>query len=108
MTAIDIQTLARRHGPEAIETLAQALKSRNERVRVAAASILLDRAYGKAMQPIAADPATSAIGLHLLAAQHVSAEIIAAMERHATTNGPSDGRADGMIVDILSHPPPLE
>jgi len=40
-TQVDIQALAQRHGPEAIQTLAAALKSRNERVRVAAAAILL-------------------------------------------------------------------
>jgi hypothetical protein len=40
--ARDIQALAQEHGPAAIATLAKALKSRNERVRVAAAAILLE------------------------------------------------------------------
>jgi hypothetical protein len=74
--ARDIQELAREHGPAAISTLAQALKSRNERVRVAAAAILLDRAYGKPVQAIAADPATSPIALHLIAAQLISAQLL--------------------------------
>jgi hypothetical protein len=112
-TQVDIQTLAQRHGPEAIETLAQALKSRNERVRVAAAAILLDRAYGKPPQAITTDPATSPIALHLLAANAISAQLIDTLEqRTAAINGqhaePPNGQADGTIIDILSLPSPLE
>jgi hypothetical protein len=110
-TARDIQELARVHGPAAIATLAQALKSRNERVRVAAAAILLDRAYGKPVQAITTDPATSAVGMHLLAAKLVSQEILVRMEHNqpppvidATAEKPN-GKVP---VDLLSAPLPTE
>jgi hypothetical protein len=109
--ARDIQALAQQHGPAAISTLAQALKSRNERVRVAAAAILLDRAYGKPVQAITTDPATASTMLHLLAARAVSNELVAALDqRERTINGhaePSNGRSSPPVID-LSAPPPTE
>ena len=45
-----IKELARQHAPAAIDTLVKALKAQNERTRVAAAEVILDRAYGKATQ----------------------------------------------------------
>ena len=110
-TARDIQELARVHGPAAIATLAQALKSRNERVRVAAAAILLDRAYGKPVQAITTDPATASTMLHLLAARAVSNELVAALDqRERTINGhaePSNCSSSPPVID-LSAPPPTE
>jgi hypothetical protein len=47
----DIQALARKHAPEAIAALVQvASKGKSESARVAAASALLDRGFGKAIQ----------------------------------------------------------
>ena len=43
-----IQELARKHGPEAIKTLADIAKNGTPSARVSAAHALLDRAYGKA------------------------------------------------------------
>ena len=48
--AIDIQELARQHGPEAILTLVEALK--DPKHKVAAAIALLDRGYGKPIQSL--------------------------------------------------------
>ena len=47
--ALDVQALARQHTPAAIAALVAALK--NERERVPAAQALLDRAWGKPLQP---------------------------------------------------------
>ena len=45
-----IKELARVHAPEAIDVLAMALRDDSARVRVAAAEVILDRAYGKPSQ----------------------------------------------------------
>jgi hypothetical protein len=71
----DIQTLAQQHGPAAIATLAAALKSRNERVRVAAAAILLDRGYGRAPQNLTLEGGDDHWAQHLLAARLVAQEL---------------------------------
>ena len=49
----EIKALARQHGPAAIARLAALLECGNPRTEVAAAQALLDRGYGKAVQPIA-------------------------------------------------------
>ncbi|WP_103035295.1 hypothetical protein [Castellaniella caeni] len=44
----EVRTLAQEHGPDAIEVLVYLMhKARSERSRIAAATELLDRAYGK-------------------------------------------------------------
>jgi hypothetical protein len=50
---IDIEKLARSHAPEAIATLVNAL--RHPRLCVQAASVLLDRGYGRPKQNISGD-----------------------------------------------------
>jgi hypothetical protein len=80
---------------------------------VAAATALLDRAWGRPPQAITTDPATNPIALHLVAAKAISAQLIDTLEhRTAAINGqhaePLNGQADGTIIDILSLPPPLE
>ena len=50
---LDVQELARAHTPDAIRALVAALDSPRE--RVAAACALLDRAWGRPAQPLAAD-----------------------------------------------------
>ena len=49
-----IRTLARAHTTTAISTLAEVMRSKKAppAARVAAASVLLDRGYGKPMQPL--------------------------------------------------------
>jgi hypothetical protein len=52
----DIRELAQGYGPEAIGTLVTLMREADfETVRVSAAKELLDRAYGKAVQPIEGD-----------------------------------------------------
>ena len=45
-----VRELARKHTEEAINTLVKMLRSRNDRVRVAAAEALLDRGWGRSNQ----------------------------------------------------------
>jgi hypothetical protein len=76
-------------------------------MRLAAATVLMDRGFGKPKQPLAADSETDAIALHLLAATAVSREIVERLERHpviehAEPTKPTAG------LDLLSMPTPLE
>ena len=48
----EVQDLARQHAPEALDRLVAIMRSDNERAATAAASLILDRAYGKPTQPI--------------------------------------------------------
>lgn len=50
---INVAALARQYGPKAIERLAAAMDSEDERVAIDAASKLLDRGYGKPLQTTA-------------------------------------------------------
>jgi hypothetical protein len=103
--ARDIQALAQQHGPAAISTLAQALKSRNERVRVAAAAILLDRGYGRAPQTIATEGQTPLVLLHLAAATAAGAELQSELgERRPVASA----ELQSPTLDLLSLPPPSE
>lgn len=47
---LNLKMLARAHTEDAIKTLAAALTSDNDRTRVAAAEVLLDRGWGKPAQ----------------------------------------------------------
>lgn len=52
----EVKELARAHGPAAIKRLAELMKgAESEQAQVAAAKELLDRAYGKAAQPLTGD-----------------------------------------------------
>ncbi|WP_315810777.1 MULTISPECIES: hypothetical protein [unclassified Bradyrhizobium] len=60
----DIRSLARSHTDTAIQALATiAARGKSEPARVSAASVLLDRGWGKAPQPISGDPEGEAIKL---------------------------------------------
>lgn len=52
----EIKAAARKHGPEALKVLALLMKNaESEQAQIAAAKEILDRAYGKATQPIGED-----------------------------------------------------
>jgi len=51
----EVKRLARKHTKTAIERLAFWLKSDNAKASVSAAAVLLDRAWGKAVQPVSGD-----------------------------------------------------
>ena len=101
--------MCREHAPDAVATLVAALK--DPRHKVAAALALLDRGFGKPVQAITTNPDGAPAMLHLLAAQAVGGELLAALDGHRVINNdvePVNGQADGEIVDLLSLPPPLE
>jgi len=53
----EIKAAARKHGPEALKVLAALMKNaESEQAQIAAAKEILDRAYGKATQPVGEDP----------------------------------------------------
>lgn len=51
----EVKRLAREHGPRAIERLAELMNGDDPRVSVSAAQALLDRGYGKPVQPLSGD-----------------------------------------------------
>jgi hypothetical protein len=71
--ALDVQALARAHTQDAIRALVAALQ--NPRERVAAAAILLDRGWGKPLQPVEANGQTTMSIMHLVAARAVSEQL---------------------------------
>lgn len=52
----EVKELARSHGKAAIEKLAELMECGNPRTEVAAATAILDRAYGKPAQTVMGDP----------------------------------------------------
>lgn len=57
-----VKELAAQHGPDAIKTLARLAKEAdNDAAKISACKELLDRAYGKAAQPVGGGDGTEAI-----------------------------------------------
>jgi hypothetical protein len=59
----DVREAARAACPRAIERLKEMIESKDERVAVMAANAILDRAYGKAAQPLTGAGGESDIGV---------------------------------------------
>lgn len=58
----EVKALAQKHGPDAIKTLAKLAKDADsDTAKIAACRELLDRAYGKAAQPVGGGDGTEAI-----------------------------------------------
>jgi hypothetical protein len=100
-----MQELARTYTPAAIKALGDALNSPRE--RVAAAAVLLDRAWGKPLQSVAVSGDTDAIGLHLLAAR--AAQLLEGTGPPAppTLEGHADSEP-GPGPNLLDAPKPVE
>jgi hypothetical protein len=76
---LDIGALARSHAPEAMAALVLALD--DPKTRVPAATAILDRGFGRPMQPVVDETeGTSLTLLHLIAARRVGEVLQAAME----------------------------
>ena len=93
----DLPALARKHTIEAVNVLADLLKDQDGRLRLAAARELLDRGYGRPIQPVV-DDTKAGEGLtvmHLLAAQHVAELMRAAAGQNATGQSES-----GPVIDF--------
>jgi len=96
--SIDIAALARRLGPRALEALSQALD--DPKSRVAAAVALLDRGFGRPVQPIAGEsPAGELTVLHLIAARQV-AEAMQALLEGRKPDAPTNGAAEPPVIDL--------
>jgi hypothetical protein len=99
--ALDVQELARQHTPTAIAALS------NPGERVQAAQVLLDRAWGRPAQAIAADAKTPPLAtLHLIAAQAVSRAVV--LEHQTAALYPAAAEPQQQTFDLLSVPLPLE
>jgi len=59
----EVKALARQHGPAAIGKLVELMNCGQPRTEVAAAQALLDRGYGKAVQPIAGDDDSAPVSI---------------------------------------------
>lgn len=105
--ALDVQKLAREHTAAAIQTLVDCL--RDPKLRVQAAEALLNRAWGRPVQPLSGEDGNSPIALHLVAAQLMSAELVAELGQRTTINGhvAPDTKTE-RPTDLLTMPPPLE
>jgi hypothetical protein len=101
----DIAAMCREHAPEAVATLVAALK--DPRHKIAAAQTLLDRGFGRPVQPIEGDGANGIVLLHRQAAELVSQEIIAAMEQREPPMINARVEPDSR-KDLLLQPPPSE
>jgi hypothetical protein len=60
----EIRELARRHGPEAIERLVLWMRSADPQASIMAAKILLERGFGKSIQPISAPNGGALVNLN--------------------------------------------
>ena len=81
---IDIAALARVHGPRCIQVIAKMLDDPDSRVRVSAATVLLDRGFGKPNQNVTAT-GDGTLTLHLLAAQAIGRELLEVAAASAPT-----------------------
>jgi hypothetical protein len=107
----DIAAMCREHAPEAVATLVAALKRPKDAIPAAIA--LLDRGFGRPKQMIETNDPAAPFLLHLLAAQHVSQELIAALERReeraiSGQADPANEKAEPAAIDVLTAPLPLE
>jgi hypothetical protein len=76
----DVRALARSHSTMAIERLAYlAQHGKSEQACIAAAATLLDRAYGRPVQPVAGDAELPPIGISSTAVATLSADERAAL-----------------------------
>jgi hypothetical protein len=98
---VDVQALAREHTAAAIQTLVEAL--RDPKLKVQAAQVLLDRAWGKPPQAVHTEGQTSIRFLHLVAAQAMSRELHA--ELGVT---PASAEPPLTIDELAALPLPLE
>ena len=83
---VDIAALAREHGPRCIKVIADMLDDPDSRVRVSAATVLLDRGFGKPNQNVTAT-GDGTLTLHLLAAQTIGRELLNGLNGATTIDG---------------------
>jgi hypothetical protein len=94
---LDVQALARQHTEQAVRTLVEAL--RDPRHKVAAATALLDRGWGKPQITVHAQHDVNM--LHLIAAQALGAELVQEL-------GVAPAPASEPTLDLTALPAPAE
>jgi hypothetical protein len=104
--SVNLLEVTRTYTKEAVETLAKIMRNPKESgaTRVSAANSLLDRAWGKPVQAIAAQDGESSITLHLIAAQLISKQLEPQDEPPTINAEPVNGHE----VFDLNAPPPSE
>jgi hypothetical protein len=97
MVVFDLREAARKHCPEAVEVFAKAMRSKDEKIRVLAADLLLSRGYGK--PPVSIEATTT----HKFA---VVPEVLSEEDWLATRGQgygkpkPPDAMHEGNILDL--------
>ncbi len=86
--ATDIQQLARRHTSAVLDRIMHWLNSDNERASLAAATLLLDRAWGKADASLDAKLNATVTRLTVIRAPAVAKDTEAWREQHAPPTTP--------------------
>jgi len=97
--------MCREHAPEAIEKLLDLLRSDDNRAVAFAIQTLLDRGFGKAIQPVDVGDGSPITLLHLIAARSI-ADQMQAMLAAGKTNGSANGSTEPPVIDLSS--PALE
>jgi hypothetical protein len=98
---VDIGELARKHGPRCVEVIAAMLTDGDRKIRLAAATALLDRGFGKPNQQVNVAGAAGALELHLVAARVVSGELLESITAPTIEH-------EAPPVDLLDAPTPTE
>jgi hypothetical protein len=95
-TPTDIRSLARSHGPAALKTLAGIMNEKDAppAARVAAANSLLDRGWGKAVQPVDAT-INDERSVNDLSSTELDARIAAILVRLESLAGGAPGAVEG-------------
>jgi hypothetical protein len=96
--ALDVQALARQYTEQAVRTLVEAL--RDPRHKVAAATALLDRGWGKPTVTVHSQHDVNM--LHLIAAQAIGADLV---QELGLTPTPAP---DPNVIDLAALPAPTE
>jgi hypothetical protein len=106
----DVIALARDLTPIAINVLSRIMQNPNEPAgaRVSAASIILDRGWGKPLQTLATPDGNSPISLHLLATQFVGKQLLAERADQPPPTIQHEGETNGQAAFDLNAPPPNE
>jgi hypothetical protein len=97
--ALNVQELARAYTEQAVRALVEALA--DPRLKVQAAVAILDRAWGRPVQAIAAENGASLSILHLIACREVSERL-----QQAVINGTALPSADDEVEQTPNAQPP--
>ncbi len=96
---LEIREIAKQYGPQAVAELARIAGvtnqpgSENEQTRVAAIKELLDRGFGRSMQPVGGDDKAPPIKVEYGASSKLNGLIDAIAKRSGEAGEPAEGRS---------------